>query len=161
MNSLILDSLNYYYTLKKIDKKSEIKYTNEFYNLMPVLYITENNNYIKKVYNVIGIYDTENSIFHWAWSTNLKKHTHIKTDQLILHGVNIEGKNLLDMYIKKLLTSSQIFINNNFQITYIMAIACYLTKSNGFFVESESNYLIFYGFYDIKDSENIEIIPKI
>ena len=157
MNSFILDSLNYYYGLKKITS-SDIKYTDEFYNLMPLVYIKENNKYIKKVYNIIGIIDKDNDIFYWAWGTNLLKHKYIKTNKLIIHGINMDSKNLQDIYIKKLLTTSQIKIFNQSQLILLFAIASYLTK-NHYFVAKDgdtSNYTVFYGFYDIKDDDDDE-----
>jgi hypothetical protein len=163
MNSFILDSLNYYYGLKKIDLNSDIKYTDELYNLMPLVYIKEDNKYIKKVYNIIAIFNKDNNIFYWAWGTNILKYKYIKTNKLILHGINIESKNLQDIYIKKLLTTSQIKIVNNSQITNLLAISCYLTKSNYVIAKDDykSNYIVFYGFYDIKDDdEEIDIVKN-
>ena len=158
MNSFILDSLNYYYGLKKIDLNSETKFTNELYDLMPVLYIKESNKFIKKVYNIIGIYEIEKNIYHWAWSTNLPKQQYYMTNKLILHGINIETKNLQDIYIKKMLTSSEIKIFDDFQITILLAISCYLTKNHGIIAHNGSNYNIFYGIYDIKDIKDNEEI---
>jgi len=159
MNSFILDSLNYYYGLKKININSDLKYTDELYNLMPLVYIKEDNKYIKKVYNIIAIFDKDNNIFYWAWGTNILKYKYIKTNKLILHGINIESKNLQDIYIKKLLTTSQIKIINNSQITILLAISSYLTKSNYVIAKDDykSNYTVFYGFYDIKDEDEEEI----
>ena len=161
MNSFILDSLNYYYGLKKIDINSDLKYTDELYNLMPLVYIKEDNKYIKKVYNIIAIFDKDNNIFYWAWGTNILKYKYIKTNKLILHGINIESKNLQDIYIKKILTSSEIKIFDDFQITILLAISCYLTKNHGMIGVHNSNYHIFYGIYyikDIKDNEEINLL---
>ena len=158
MNSFILDSLNYYYNLKKIDTNLELKFTNELYNLMPILYIKESNKFIKKIYNIIGIYEIENNIFHWAWASNLPKQQYYMTNKLILHGINIDLKSLQDIYIKKLLTSSKIKIDNDFQLTILSAISCYLTKNHGFIVNQYGNYSIFYGIYDIKDVDETIIL---
>ena len=154
MNSFILDSLNYYNKLEKLDS-SDFKWNkNELYNLMPVVYIKQNNIYIKNIYNIIGIIDMENNIFHWAWSTNLPKYEHIKSDKLISYGVNIESKTLLDTLIKKILTSSKINIVNEFQSIYIMAIATYLTKVDRIIVIPNNNFMIYYGLYNINDDDD-------
>ena len=57
-----------------------------------------------------------------------------------------------------MLTSSQIEIFDDFQITILLAISCYLTKNHGIIVEHKSNYNIFYGIYDIKDIKDNEEI---
>jgi len=160
MNSFILDSLNYYYGLKKIDPNLETKYTNELYDLMPIVYIKDKNKYIKKVYNMIGIYEKENNIFYWAWGTSIPKQEYIKTNKLITYAIHIETKSLQDIYIKKLLTSSQIKISNDSDLTILMAISCYLTKNNAIILKHnpDSNYINFYGIYDINDiDDNIDI----
>jgi hypothetical protein len=158
MNSFILDSLNYYYGLKKININSDIKYTDELFNLMPIIYIKENNKYIKKVYNIIGIFDKDNYIFNWAWSTNIEKYKYIKTNKLIIHGINIESKNLQDIYIKKILTTSQIKILNDLHLTILLAISSYLTKNNYVILKNndKSNYIVFYGIYDINNDDDDE-----
>ena len=158
MNSFILDSLNYYYGLKKININSDLKYTDELFNLMPLVYIKEDNKYIKKVYNIIGIFDKDNDFFYWAWGTNLLKYKYIKTSKLIIHGINMDSKNLQDIYIKKLLTTSQIKIYNQSQLILLFAIASYLTKNHYFFIKDgeSSNYTVLYGFYDIKDEDDEE-----
>ena len=164
MNSFILDSLNYYYDLKKINLNSDIKYTDELYNLMPLVYIKENNKYIKKVYNIIGIFDKDNELFNWAWGTNILKYKYIKTNKLILHGINMESKNLQDIYIKKLLTTSQIKILNDSHLNILLAISSYLTKINYLItkVGDKSNYIVFYGIYDIneEDDEEFDIVKS-
>lgn len=154
MNSFILDSLNYFNKLEKLDS-SDFKWNkNELYNLMPVVYIKQDNIYIKNIYNIIGIIDMENKIFYWAWSTNLPKHKHIKSNKLISYGVNIESKTLLDTLIKKILTSSKINIVNQFQLQYIIAIATYLTKVNRTIYIPQGNFVLYYGLYNIKDDNN-------
>ena len=156
MNSYILDSLNYYNKLPQINNDDYIINNNEeFHNLMPVIYIKKSDKFIKKVYNIIGIFDIEKENFHWAWATTLNKHLYIKTNQLILHGINIETKTLQDIYLKKILTSSIIHIDNISQLEIIKAIACYLTKNNGIFTifsenqKEKSQYITYYGYYDI------------
>jgi hypothetical protein len=150
MNSYILDSLNYFYNLNKINP-NDIKFSNEYHNLMPVVYIKES----KKVFNIIGIFDCEKEIFHWAWATSFKKHNYIKTNQLILHGINIDTNTIQDIYLKKILTSSFIKIDNSAHLNIILSISCYLTKTNGLLTISanndlESNYVTYYGYYDIE-----------
>jgi hypothetical protein len=150
MNSYILDSLNYFYKLPILDE-NDIEFSYEYHNLMPIFYIKKS----KKVYNIIGIFDLEKDIFHWAWATTLKKDLYIKTNQLILHGINIDTNTIQDIYLKKILTSSSIKIDNISQLNIIIAISCYLTKSNGIFTNfsdnnSDSHFVIYYGYYDIE-----------
>lgn len=159
MNSILLDALDYYYNLNKLD--TNIKYTKDIYNLLPVAYISENDKFVRKVYNFIGFYIYELGEFVWAWRTNINKIGHIKTNQLILHAINIEPVTLSDFFIKKLLTSSNIKITreNEFILILIFAISCYLTKAHTYISErsDESNYMSFCVFYDVKDVEGLEL----
>jgi hypothetical protein len=158
MNSTILDSLDYFHSIKNISE-NEIKLTNELYNLLPIAYVKEGDKFVKKVYNLIGIYLEEQEEFLWAWNTNFYKYLHTKTNQLILHGINIEPINMDDFYLKKILTTGKIKTNNDYIITIIMALSCYLTKAHAYIFEGtkKENYASFFVFYDIKDVEGLEI----
>ena len=157
MNSPILDALNYYHSIKIINQDTEIIFTNELHNLLPVAYIKENDKFVKKVYNLIGIFSNDLEEFIWAWNTNTSKYLHTKTNQLILHGINIEPITMTDFYIKKILTSNTIKTFDQYFITIILALGCYLTKAHSYLFQRGSNYDNFYVFYDIKDVEELEI----
>jgi len=163
--SIIIDALNYYNNLninENINTNTDIKFTNELFNLIPTIYIKENDKFVKKVYNIIGIYNTENQVFTWAWATNIEKREHIKTNQLVLHAINMNNhKNLSEMYIKKILSSSSIKIESEYLLNIILAISNYLTKTNGTISFNESNCIIYYGLYDIQDIEEIIAEPEI
>jgi len=164
MNSTILDSLDYFHSIKKIiSNNNEIKLTDELHNLLPVAYVKEGDKFVKKVYNLIGIYLKEQEEFIWAWNTNIYKYLHTKTNQLILHGVNIEPLTMGDFYLKKILTTGKIKTNNDYIITIIMALGCYLTKAHAYLFETNKhiNYGSFYVFYDIKDVEGLELKPDL
>jgi len=162
MNSTILDSLDYFHSIKSISA-NELKLTDELYNLLPVVYIKEGDKFVKKVYNLIGIYLREQEEFIWAWHTNIYKYLHTKTNQLILHGINIEPLTISDFYIKKILTTGKIKTNNDYIIKIIAALASYLTKAHAYFFENDENknYVSFFVFYDIKDVEGLEIKPEL
>lgn len=162
MNSTILDSLDYFYSIKNLDD-AELKLTNELHNLLPIAYIKVGDKFIKKVYNLIGVYLNEQEEFIWAWNTNIYKYLHTKTNQLILHGINIEPITMPDFYVKKILTTGKIKSNNDYIITIIMALACYLTKAHAYKFENRqgTNYSFFFVFYDIKDVEGLEIKPEL
>lgn len=158
MNSFILDSLNYFYTIKDASI-FEYKISDELYKLMPVIYIKENGVFVKKVYNILGYLNKENNIFTWSWSTNIDKYKHAKINQLVLHGINMEPSTLIDVYTKQLLLTNNIQIYNNYQFIIILAISYYLTKANYWINNSppNSNYYCYYILYDIKDVEDVEI----
>ena len=164
MNSTVLDALDYLHTIKKINPSSEIKFTNELHNLLPIAYIKEDDKFVKKVYNVIGFYSFDLEQFIWAWNTNIYKYLHTKTNQLILHGINIEPITTSDFYIKRILTSSYIETKDEMFLKIIAALACYLTKAHGYIYEQHTdkqNYNILYVFYDVKDVEGLEIKPDL
>jgi len=163
MNSIILDALDYLYTINLINPNSEMKLTDKLHNLLPIVYIKDGDKFTKKVYNIIGYFSHEQNEFIWAWNTNIYKYLHTKTNQLILHGINIEPITMSDFYVKKLLTSSHIKTNNDNITEIIIALGCYLTKAHGFIVQLNStiNYSVFYVFYDIKDVEGLEIKPDL
>ena len=164
MNSTILDAMDYMHSIKKINPDDEIKITDKLHNLLPVVYIKEDDKFVKKVYNIIGFVSYDLEEFIWAWNTNIYKFLHTKTNQIILHGINIEPITMSDFYIKKILTSSCINISNNPRIIdIIIALGCYLTKAHGFIIETnpKENHAVFYVFYDIKDVEGLELIPDL
>jgi hypothetical protein len=163
MNSTILDALDYFHSIKKIDPNTEIKFTDELHNLLPIVYIKEDDKFIKKVYNVIGYYSFDLEAFIWAWTANNHKYYHTKINQLILHGINIEPITMSDFYIKKILTTSIIETKDQKFIEIITALSCYLTKAHGFIFETfqTNNYYTFYVLYDIKDVEGLEIKPDL
>jgi len=163
MNSTILDALDYFHTIKRVVNTNEIKFTNELHNLLPIAYIKEDDKFVKKVYNVIGYYSFDLEEFIWAWHTNNYKYLHTKTNQLILHGINIEPITMSDFYIKKILTNSSIQTTDNIFLIIIMALACYLTKAHRYAIEhyKEINFYIYYVFYDIKDVEGLELKPDL
>jgi hypothetical protein len=156
MNSTILDSLDYYYSIKNIYSK-DMKLTDKLHNLLPVAFIKEGDTYIKKVYNLIGLYIPDSKEFIWAWNTNIYKYLHTKTNQIILHGINMEALTISDFYIKKILTTGNIRKYHTLDI--ILALACYLTKAHAYSVKysENKNYAEFYVFYDIKDVEGLEL----
>jgi len=158
MNSTILDSLDYLHSIKQI-AGSEIKLTDELHNLLPIAYIKEGDKFVKKVYNLIGVYLNEQEEFIWAWNTNYYKYLHTKTNQLILHGINIEPLTMGDFYLKKILTTGKIKTNNDYILKIIIGIACYLTKAHGYIFDYDlnTNYTKFSVFYDIKDVEGLEL----
>lgn len=167
MNSIILDALDYMCSIKQISPEDEMKFTDKFHNLLPVVYIKENDKFVKKVFNIIGFISYDLEEFIWAWSTNIYKYLHVKTNQLILHGINIEPTTMNDFYIKKILTTSNINMTNNDKIgDIIIALGCYLTKAHGYFLRRSvhahaRNIDTFYVFYDIKDVENLDIKPDL
>ncbi len=146
-----------------INPDSEMKFTDKFHNLLPIVYIKEGDKFTKKVYNIIGYFLTEQEEFIWAWNTNIYKYLHTKTNQLILHGINIEPITMSDFYIKKLLTNSCINTKNNNIGDIIISLGCYLTKAHGYLLQHDpkNNYSVFYVFYDIKDVEDLEIKPDL
>ncbi len=162
MNSTILDSLDYLHSIKYINQ-NDIKLTDNLHNLLPVAYIKEDDKFVKKVYNLIGIYLKEQEEFIWAWNTNIYKYLHTKTNQLILHGINIEPSTMGDFYVKKILTTGKIKTNNDYILKIIMSLGCYLTKAHGYHFENipTANYAYFFVFYDIKDVEGLEIKPEL
>jgi hypothetical protein len=162
MNSTILDSLDYLHSIKNISQ-NEIKLTDELHNLLPVAYIKDGDRYVKKVYNLIGIYLRDQEEFTWAWNTNIYKYLHTKTNQLILHGINIEPLTMSDFYIKKILTTGKIKTDNDYVLKIIIALACYLTKAHAYLFENAeyTNYSSFFVFYDIKDVEGLELKPEL
>ncbi len=162
MNSTILDSLDYLHSIKDITE-NDIKLTDELHNLLPIAYIKDGDKYVKKVYNLIGVYLEEQAEFIWAWNTNNYKYLCIKTNQLILHGINIEPLTMGDFYLKKILTTGKIKTNNYYILKIIMGIACYLTKAHGYIFEYDpnTNYAKFFVFYDIKDVEGLELKPDL
>lgn len=159
MNSTILDALDYVNSINKFNPDNEMKFTDKLHDLLPIVYVKENDKFVKKVYNTIGIISYDLEEFIWAWNTNIYKYLHTKTNQLILHGINIETVTMSDLYIKKLLTSSNIKIRNQEIIDIIVALGCYITKAHGFYLERDplKNFDTFYVFYDIKDVEGLEI----
>ena len=163
MNSIILDSLDYLQSINHINPDSEMKLTDKLHNLLPIVYIKDGDKFTKKVYNIIGYFSYDLEEFIWAWNTNIYKYLHTKTNQLILHGINIEPITMSDFYIKKLLTSSNINIKNSNISNIIIALGCYLTKAHGYLLQHDStiNYSVFYVFYDIKDVEGLELIPDL
>lgn len=162
MNSTILDSLDYLHSIKNIPY-NELKLTDELHNLLPIAYIKQGDKFVKKVYNLIGVYLKEQEEFIWAWNTNIYKYFHAKTNQLILHGINIEPTTMGDFYLRKILTTGKIKTNNEYILKIIMGIACYLTKAHGYIFEHDSshNYLRLFVFYDIKDVEGLELKPDL
>ena len=157
MNSTILDSLDYYYSIK-VFSDNDLKLTDELHNLLPIAYIKDDDKFVKKVYNLIGIYLKEQEEFIWAWNTNLYKYLHTKTNQLILHGINIEPLTMNDFYIKKILTTSKINTKNDYLLIIIIALTCYLTKANAYaFGKSDKYYDSIFVFYDIKEVEGLEL----
>jgi len=163
MNSTILDALDYFNTIKKIDPTTEMKFTDELHNLLPIVYIKEDDKFIKKVFNVIGYYSFDLEEFIWAWNTNIYKYLHTKTNQLILHGINIEPITMSDFYIKRILTNSSIQTKDNNFLEIIMALSCYLTKAHfyTFHNYAQDNHQTFYVFYDVKDVEGLELKPDL
>jgi hypothetical protein len=156
MNSFILNALDYHNNLKKIEKNAEIKFTDELYNLLPICYIKEKNNYIKKTYNIIGYYEYDSETFIWAWHTNIYTYLYVKTKYLLLHGINTESKTMSDLYVKKLLTTNKIKTTSNNLIEIILSISSYLTKAHYYMIQAEkTNYMVFYVFYDVKDIEEL------
>jgi hypothetical protein len=161
MNSTILDALDYFHSIKTVDT-DEIKYTAELHNLLPIAYIKEDGKFVKKVYNIIAFYSNDLEEFIWAWNTNIYKYLHTKTNQLILHGINIEPITMSDFYIKRILTSSSIQTKDDNFLEIIMALSCYLTKAHSYLLEKdEKNHSIFYVFYDVKDVEGLELQPNL
>ncbi len=163
MNSTILDSLDYFYSIKEIISQ-DIKFTDKLHNLLPVAFIKEGDIYVKKVYNLIGLYNKEfihDDQFIWAWNTNIYKYLHTKTNQIILHGINMEALTISDFYIKKILTTGN--IRKYHDIIPVLALACYLTKAHAYTFRNfaNTNYAEFYVFYDIKDVEGLELKPEL
>ncbi len=163
MNLFIINALDYYNTITKIDKDKEIKFTDELHNFLPICYIKENDKFTKKMYNIIGYYLYDYEQFIWAWYTNTKSDLYVKTKQLVLHGINTEPITMSDLYIKKILTSNKIKTKNDNLLEIILAISCYLTKGHGYLIrkDNNTNYMVFYVFYDIKDIELLNKTEKL
>ena len=160
MNSTILDALDYFYTIKRIEATTtEMNFTDELHNLLPIVYIKEDDKFIKKVYNIIGYYSFDLEEFIWAWNTNIDKYLHTKTNQLILHGINIEPITMSDFYIKRILTSSSIQTKDDNFLKIIYALSCYLTKAHSYTLVNvkNQNFQPLYLFYDVKDVEGLEL----
>ena len=154
MNNNLLDILDFF-NINIESSSNFLNYfqeTTELYNLMPTVIMAKNNIKKKFTYNIIGVLDTTQNIFYWAWALNLGSRYIIKTKQLIIYGINQEPKTLSEYYIKKILTSSFIRIyKDSIPLSLILAIAITYTKSNFMINKRYNNYIIYYGIYEINE----------
>ena len=158
MNNLIIDSLNYYYNIDSIDYEI-IEYSKEIYTLLPVLICKKNNEYIKKLYNVIGLYNIESGIFYWAWYLNIEHKDKILSIKLLQDkGLNMDNAefNLENFFLRKILTTPFFKIIDTNHLKIIFAIGCYLTNVDYYEIHHQSNHIRIIGIYntDIIETSN-------
>lgn len=116
-----------------------------------------NNNYkfmvktfksVKKILNIIGIFNTDLNVFYWNWSTNLDKNYSYKIKSLVNYAIDLNPSNPYNLYIKQILTSSSIEITNNDHLEIIIAIALYILKCKGYAMQKNTNYILYFGIFD-------------
>lgn len=125
--------------INKDNTKIEVKYKDEIIN-----YDAE----------LLGIFDETTNIWIWSWNISYenKKIGEI-TKELINYGLDITytDKESDKIYIKSILTTSRLYINNQLNLSILLAITTYLIKNKikGFYQKSypknrKDNLVLYY-----------------
>jgi hypothetical protein len=138
-NKLIIDSFDYY------DKNKDKDYEKRFYfwekelskndneKSKIVFYDKNNKKVLEGNIELIGSHNTNIRLWTWGWAQlKLPKNLTYRSRKLLNYGLDIifdeENNNITDIYLKNILISSEININNDLQLDMLLAISSYLTK---------------------------------
>jgi hypothetical protein len=138
-NKLVIDAFNYYDSNKDKDyKKRFYSYKRELSGndnekSIITIFDKDENKVLKSEYELIGTYNIFANLWTWGWAElKLPKNVTYTSRKMLHYGLDImfdkERNNISDLYLKSILTSSDININNQLQLEMLLAISSYLTK---------------------------------
>ncbi len=138
MNPIITDALEYYYSLtsnsKKIfdllsNNKIDFQHITKATNDKTSAQIIINNLQYKLSYQTLGYYNSDTNIWTWGWAYNYSRDIDIKTClKLFNYGLSLNIRRD-DMELKTKIITSQIYIDEDFELEIFFALMSYLTQN--------------------------------
>ncbi len=135
--NIISNSLEYYDKNLELNKEfyNSINYINiiksqgnNYNDYNYIEFYDKNKNLIKKSkYEILGVFNSSNSIWTWGWSiAKLNKNNVITSKKIFNYGFDLDNNNI---YLKNELVTSRFKISNPIQLEIHVSIGAYLSKN--------------------------------